>query len=81
MKVISCPRKSLFTANPDSTSVEAQRYVQENIIEKVMVGKVEPLKRELETFIDCVKKQLPFPITPEQAIRNLEFCEKVRAAH
>ena len=46
-----------------------------------MVGKVEPLKRELETFIDCVKKQIPFPITPEQAIRNLEFCEKVRAAH
>ena len=66
---------------PGQYQVEAQRYVQENIIEKVMVGKVEPLKRELETFIDCVKKQLPFPITPEQAIRNLEFCEKVRTAH
>jgi len=66
---------------PGQYGVEAQRYVQENIIEKVMVGKVEPLKRELETFIDCVKKQIPFPITPEQAIRNLEFCEKVRAAH
>lgn len=66
---------------PGQYQVEAQRYVQENIIEKVMVGKVEPLKRELETFIDCVKKQLPFPITPEQAIRNLEFCEKVSTAH
>lgn len=66
---------------PGQYGVEAQRYVQENIIEKVMVGKVEPLKRELETFVDCVKKQIPFPITPEQAIRNLEFCEKVRAAH
>jgi predicted dehydrogenase len=61
--------------------MEAQRYVQEDIIEKVMVGKVEPLKQELETFIDCVKNQSPFPVTPEQAIRNLEFCEKVRAAH
>jgi predicted dehydrogenase len=66
---------------PGQYQIEAQRYVQENIIEKVMVGKVEPLKRELETFIDCVKTQRPFPITPEQAIRNLEFCEKVLAAH
>jgi predicted dehydrogenase len=41
------------------------------------VNTVEPLKRELETFIDCVKKNQPFPITPEQAIRNLEFCEKI----
>jgi predicted dehydrogenase len=65
---------------PGQYGVEAQRYVQENIIEKVMVGKVEPLKRELETFIDCVKKRHPFPITPDQAIRNLEFCEKVRSA-
>jgi predicted dehydrogenase len=65
---------------PGQYRIDAQRYVQENIIEKVVVGKVEPLKQELETFIDCVKKQRPFPITPEQAIRNLEFCEKVRAA-
>ena len=65
---------------PGQYKIEADRYVQENIIEKVMVGKVEPLKRELETFIDCVAGHRPFPITPEQAIRNLEFCEKVSAA-
>lgn len=65
---------------PGQYKIEAERYVQENIIEKVMVGKVEPLKRELETFIDCVEKGMPFPITPEQAIRNLEFCEQVSAA-
>ncbi|HSA38789.1 MAG TPA: Gfo/Idh/MocA family oxidoreductase [Methanoregula sp.] len=64
---------------PGQYQVEAHRYVQENIIEKVMVGKVEPLKRELETFIDCVDKNKPFPISPEQAIRNLEFCEKIRS--
>lgn len=64
---------------PGQYQVEAHRYVQENIIEKVMVGKVEPLKRELETFIDCVDKNKPFPIPPEQAIRNLEFCEKIRS--
>ena len=38
--------------------IEAERYVQENIIEKVMLNKVEPLKRELETFIDCVNKSV-----------------------
>jgi predicted dehydrogenase len=62
---------------PGQYQIEAERYVQENIIEKVMVNTVEPLKRELEMFIDCVKKNQPFSITPEQAIRNLEFCEKI----
>jgi predicted dehydrogenase len=65
---------------PGRYQIEAERYVQENIIEKVMVNTVEPLKRELETFIDCVKRDQPFPITPEQAIRNLEFCEKISSA-
>ncbi len=53
--------------------------MQENIIEKVMVNKVEPLKVELATFIDCAKKHAPFPVTPEQAIRNLEVSEQIRA--
>ena len=65
---------------PGQYQIEAERYVQENIIEKVMLNKVEPLKRELETFIDCVNKNRPFPITPEQAVRNLEFCEKICSA-
>jgi predicted dehydrogenase len=62
---------------PGQYHVEAERYVQENIIEKVMVNTVEPLKRELETFIDCVDKNRPFPISPDQAVHNLKFCEKV----
>jgi predicted dehydrogenase len=65
---------------PGQYQFEAERYVQENIIEKVMVNKLEPLKVELSTFIDCAKRGLPFPVTPEQAIRNLETCEKVRAS-
>jgi hypothetical protein len=44
-----------------------------------MVNKVEPLKVELATFIDCVKKHTLFPVTPEQAIRNLEVSEQIRA--
>jgi len=65
---------------PGQYQIEAERYVQENIIEKVMLNKVEPLRLELETFIDCVIKNRPFPITPEQAILNLEFCEKICSA-
>jgi predicted dehydrogenase len=65
---------------PGQYHVEAERYVQENIIEKVMVNTVEPLKRELETFIDCVDKNKSFPIPPDQAINNLEFCEKVSSS-
>ncbi len=65
---------------PEKYKVENERYVQENIIEKVMVNKVEPLKVELKTFLECVKKDRPFPVTPEQAIRNLAICEQIRAA-
>jgi len=64
---------------PGQYQFEAERYVQENIIEKVMVNKLEPLKRELAMFVDCVKHHKPFPITPEQAIQNLRVCEKITA--
>ena len=64
---------------PGQYTFEAERYVQENIIEKVMVNKLEPLKRELGTFIECVEKGRPFPITPEQAIHNLRICEEIQA--
>ena len=64
---------------PGQYQFEAERYVQENIIEKVMVNKLEPLKRELATFVECATEQKPFPITPEQAIANLKLCEAIRA--
>ncbi|HVP95582.1 Gfo/Idh/MocA family oxidoreductase [Methanoregula sp.] len=64
---------------PGQYQFENERYVQENIIEKVMVNKVEPLKVELSTFLDCARRHAPFPVTPEQAIRNLEVSEQIRA--
>lgn len=64
---------------PGQYQFEAERYVQENIIEKVMVNKLEPLKRELSMFIDCVHENRPFPITPGQAINNLKVCERILA--
>ena len=64
---------------PGRYQFEEERYVQENIIEKVMVNKTEPLKVELSSFVTCAQKGLPFPITPAQAIRNLEVSEQIRA--
>jgi predicted dehydrogenase len=64
---------------PGQYQFEAERYVQENIIEKVMVNKLEPLKRELATFVECAGSNRPFPITPDQAIANLRVCEQIQA--
>jgi len=64
---------------PGQYQFEAERYVQENIIEKVMVNKLEPLKRELSMFVECASENRPFPITPEQAIENLRVCEQIQA--
>jgi len=63
---------------PDTYSHESDRYVQENVVEKVMVAKVEPLKMELSTFVQCAKAGKGFPITPTQAIRNIQICEEIR---
>ena len=54
------------------------RYVQENIIEKVLVNKVEPLKEELKTFVECVKEGKQFPVTAEQGVSNLRIVEVIK---
>jgi predicted dehydrogenase len=63
---------------PGRYTIEDERYVQENIIEKVMVNKLEPLKVELSTFLACAAQGKPFPITPAEAVENLEICEEIR---
>jgi len=63
---------------PDQYKLENERYVQENIIEKVLVNKVEPLKVELSTFLHCINTDKKFPVTPAQATENLRICERIR---
>jgi predicted dehydrogenase len=63
---------------PGKYGVENERYTQENIIEKVLVNKVEPLKVELKTFLDCVKNNKSFPVTPQEALKNLQICEQIK---
>jgi predicted dehydrogenase len=63
---------------PGKYDVENERYMQENIIEKVLVNKVEPLKVELKTFLDCIKSKTSFPVTPQEALKNLRICEQIK---
>jgi predicted dehydrogenase len=63
---------------PDKYRLENERYTQENIIEKVLVNKVEPLKVELKTFADCIRQGKSFPVTPAEALKNLEICEEIK---
>jgi predicted dehydrogenase len=62
---------------PGQYAIESERYVQENIIEKVLVNKQEPLKLELSTFIQCVDRGRDFPVSPIQALKNMEICEEI----
>ena len=66
---------------PGKYGIENERYTQENIIEKVLVNKVEPLKEELKAFIKCVKNNEDFTITPLQALNNLRICEAIRRSN
>jgi predicted dehydrogenase len=63
---------------PGKYGLENERYTQENIIEKVLVNKVEPLKVELKSFLDCVRIGKSFPVTPEEALKNLRICEEIK---
>lgn len=63
---------------PGKWGLENDRYMQENIIEKVLVNKVEPLKVELKTFLDSVRSGKSFPVTPKEALKNLVICEEIR---
>ncbi len=55
-----------------------EKYLQENVIEKVLINKVEPLKVELKTFVDAIDSRVEFPVNAEQAVRNLKICETIR---
>jgi len=53
-------------------------YRQENVMEKVLISKVEPLKVELKAFVDAIDKGIEFPVTAEQALKNLKICDLIR---
>ena len=62
---------------PDRYDIKNERYVQENIIEKVLLNKTEPLFVELETFVKSIKQKKKFPVTVKQAVENIRICEEM----
>lgn len=62
---------------PEKYMEENMRYVQENVIEKLQISKVEPLKEELKAFLECVRNRKQFPVTLEQAVFNLKIAERI----
>ncbi|GAH24942.1 unnamed protein product [marine sediment metagenome] len=63
--------------HPSEYVLEDERYVQESVIEKVLVNKVEPLREELKTFIKCAREGKEFPVTPLQGLNNLMKCDEI----
>ena len=62
---------------PETYGQENGLYRQENIIEKLLVNKVEPLKIELSTFVRAARDGKPFPVTPKQGLSNVRVCEAI----
>ena len=63
---------------PTKYMTEDYTYKQENITEKVLVNKVEPLRIELKTFLECVEKNKEFPVSPSEGVFNLKICEEIK---
>lgn len=64
---------------PGQYTAEPERYVQENIIEKVLVNRVEPLRVELAAFLTAVAGGPAFPVTPAEGVENLRIAAAVEA--
>ena len=52
-------------------------YRQDGIIEKVAIGRVEPLHAELEHFVACVRGGLPPSVGGEQALKALRLASLI----
>lgn len=65
---------------PGKYRQDTTKYTQENIIEKMLINKVEPLKEELRVFLDCVRNGKAFPVTLEQGVLNIYLAKKIAGA-
>ncbi|MFA5247962.1 MAG: Gfo/Idh/MocA family oxidoreductase [Candidatus Paceibacterota bacterium] len=66
-------------SKPERYNMNNNKYTREGIVEKVMVPKLEPLKEELSTFLNCVETKMSFPVTLEQGLRNLNIAHKIES--
>lgn len=66
------------TAKPDSRDMaDAGQFPMEYVTTKVVMKRQEPLRLELEDFVDAVQwRQKPF-VTGEEGAENMRVCEKI----
>lgn len=62
---------------PGQYAAEPERYVQENIIEKVLVNRVEPLRVELVAFLSAAAGGPGFPVTVAEGVENLRIAAAI----
>ncbi|WP_323675937.1 Gfo/Idh/MocA family oxidoreductase [Halorubellus sp. PRR65] len=55
------------------------RYRHESVVEQPMVENGEPLKAELESFVNAVREGKPAEVTPEDALRVQALAERIEA--
>lgn len=65
---------------PERTVFEGGEYRQEQLMEKIVVPRVEPLRVELAEFARCVSEGDAFPVTIEQSVQNMELCARIHAS-
>jgi len=47
-------------------------------IGKAIADRLELPPVELKAFLDCVRAKKSFPVTPQEAQKNLQICERIK---
>lgn len=68
----------LVYRKPDTTIFVSGEYRQEQVVEKILVPRVEPLKAELSEFVRCVREGDAFPVSVEESVQNMELCGAIK---
>ncbi len=56
------------------------KYIQENVVEKVSIARVEPLAVELQSFLDAARGKKKFEVTVDEALNSLRICNEISKA-
>ncbi|MEM4335736.1 MAG: Gfo/Idh/MocA family oxidoreductase [Candidatus Anstonellales archaeon] len=63
---------------PNVYSAMNIQYKQENVTEKLVINKVEPLRTELNTFVNCVRNNKKFEVPLEEGLNALKVAYEIK---
>lgn len=72
-------QEMLIYRKPDQyySNQQSVGYKQENVVEKVSISKVEPLRVELKAFLDCAKSGKEFEVSFADGLRVMEVAAEI----